>query len=54
MITLDKARKDYPEAFKGLSEEDSEKVLTDLHILADIAFDMWLKDKKTGHSPMKD
>lgn len=50
MITLEKARKDFPEAFNGLNDEESQKVLTDLYVLADLAFDMWLKEKNRAIS----
>lgn len=46
MITLEKVRKKFPEAFEGLDDEESQQVLTDLYVLADIAFDMWLKEKE--------
>lgn len=54
MITLEKAKEIYPKAFEGLSDEESQKALDDLHGLADLAFDMWIKKKKIGQSPIKD
>lgn len=46
MISIEKIRELIPDSEK-YSDEEMEKINNDLHALADILFDLWLKERNS-------
>jgi|GEM_PF-5105007 len=46
MISIQKMRKLIPDGAQDLSDEELERVREDLYKLTNIAFDLWVREKK--------